>query len=86
MEGVNERPLGVSPYPVAWRVEIVDEPKHRGFGYIRWDFKALDHMLEKLTDTYDSFCWGTTDFSWSISHGSKENGAKVKCSPVPGAT
>lgn len=48
--------------------------------------KALDHMLERLTDTYDSFCWGTTDFSWSISHGSKENGAKVKCSPVPGAT
>ena len=47
MEGVNERPLGVSPYPVAWRVEIVDEPQHRDFGYIRWDFKgARSHVGE----------------------------------------
>ena len=27
--------VGVSPYPVAWRVEVVDDEKHRGFEYIR---------------------------------------------------
>ena len=26
----------------------------------------------------NSFCWGTTDWSWAVSHGSKENGAKVR--------
>jgi len=28
-------PLSVAPYLVAWRVEIVDEIKHRGFEYVR---------------------------------------------------
>ena len=27
--------LSVAAYPVAWRVEIVDDVKHRGFGYVR---------------------------------------------------
>ncbi|KAF9648163.1 hypothetical protein BDM02DRAFT_3115784 [Thelephora ganbajun] len=28
-------PLSVAAYPVAWRVEIVDDDKHRGFEYVR---------------------------------------------------
>ena len=27
--------LTVAPYPVPWRVEVVDDDKHRGFEYVR---------------------------------------------------
>jgi len=37
MEGLDDgTPIFVSPYPAAWRVEVVDEDKHRGFEYIRF--------------------------------------------------
>jgi hypothetical protein len=35
MEELKNRPLSVAAYPVAWRVEVVDDDKHRGFEYIR---------------------------------------------------
>ena len=27
--------LIVTPYPAAWRIDVVDDDKHRGFEYIR---------------------------------------------------
>ena len=27
--------LRVTPYPIAWRIEIVEEDNHRGFEYVR---------------------------------------------------
>jgi len=35
MDVIKHPELSVSPYLVAWRVEIVDEIKHRGFEYVR---------------------------------------------------
>jgi len=36
MDGTNNgNPVYVAAYPIAWRVEVVDEGKHRGFEYIR---------------------------------------------------
>jgi len=35
MDELKNSTLSVAPYPVAWRVEIVDDAKHRGFGYVR---------------------------------------------------
>ena len=35
MDEIKNSTLFVAPYPVAWRVEIVDDAKHRGFGYVR---------------------------------------------------
>jgi len=36
MEGLsNGTPLYVAEYPVAWRVEVVNDDKHRGFEYVR---------------------------------------------------
>ena len=32
---MGEGPIIVAPYPVAWRVELVDDDRHRGFEYIR---------------------------------------------------
>ena len=29
--------LTVTPYPVAWGVEVVDNDKYRGFEFVRWD-------------------------------------------------
>ena len=26
----------------------------------------------------NSFCWGTTDWSWAVAYSSKENGAQVR--------
>ena len=31
MGDFGDLPLSVSPYPVAWRVEVVDDDDHRGF-------------------------------------------------------
>ena len=37
LEGVNDGdPLYVGAYPVAWRIEVVDDDKHRDFEYVRW--------------------------------------------------
>jgi len=35
--------LRVAPYPVAWRIETVDDDQHRGFGYVRfyWGTKRI---------------------------------------------
>ena len=35
MDELKNTSLSVAPYPVAWRVEIVDGIKHRGFEYVR---------------------------------------------------
>jgi len=36
MEGLgNGTALSVAAYPVAWRVEVVNDDKHRGFEYVR---------------------------------------------------
>jgi len=32
---VSNSTISAAPYPVAWRVEIVDDIKHRGFEYVR---------------------------------------------------
>ncbi|KAF9648162.1 hypothetical protein BDM02DRAFT_3115768, partial [Thelephora ganbajun] len=37
-------PLSVAIYPVAWRVEIVDDEKHRGFEYIRSELYLTRHI------------------------------------------
>ena len=42
--------LHVCAYPVAWRVEIVDDGIHRGFGYVRSDQMYAD-ALERPFDT-----------------------------------
>ena len=31
----NDCPLAVATYPVAWRVEVVNDDVHRGYEYIR---------------------------------------------------
>ncbi|KAF9649751.1 hypothetical protein BDM02DRAFT_1745526 [Thelephora ganbajun] len=49
-EKLGDSPLAVAAYPVAWRVEVVDDAKHRGFEYVR-------------------FCWGSTDWAWSLTDG-----------------
>ena len=46
MAGVeNDRPLSVSPYPVAWRIEVVNDDIHRGFEYVRY---MTSHTLPEL--------------------------------------
>ena len=49
MAGVeNSRPLSVSPYPVAWRIEVVNDDIHRGFEYVR--YMTSHALLERLTN------------------------------------
>ena len=37
MDGIKQgETLRVAAYCVAWRIEIVNDPNHRGFEYIRW--------------------------------------------------
>ena len=36
----NRSPLSVSAYPVAWRIEVVNDAVHRGFEYVRLEHCA----------------------------------------------
>ena len=41
MDGMEDHcPLSVAAYPVAWRVELVDDEAYRGFEYIRYELEA----------------------------------------------
>ena len=46
VDGTIYPPITVSAYPTTWRVEIVDDPKHRDFGYIRQELKLLGSLEE----------------------------------------
>ena len=35
--GSDEHQIVVAPLPVPWRIEVVDDAKHRGFEYVRSD-------------------------------------------------
>ena len=42
----NGSPLSVSAYPVAWRIEIVNDNIHRGFEYIRSEHEVTSLLPE----------------------------------------
>ena len=42
----NGCPLSTSAYPVAWRIEVVNDDVHRGFEYVR-----SEHNIACLTGT-----------------------------------
>ena len=45
MEGINNgTPLYVTTYPVAWRIEIVDDGLLRGFEYVRSELDVTRHI------------------------------------------
>ena len=47
MEGIgNGTPVYVSPYPVAWRVELQTDEIHRGFEYVRF-VSGIVYLLER---------------------------------------
>ena len=41
--------LSVSAYPVAWKIEVVDDEIHRGFGYVRSEHHTT-HPPGRLAD------------------------------------
>ena len=44
MEGLgNGTLLRVDVYPVAWKIEVVDDDEHRGFDYIRSELHVTQH-------------------------------------------
>ncbi|KAF9781763.1 hypothetical protein BJ322DRAFT_1023120 [Thelephora terrestris] len=55
----------VGPYPVAWRIEVVNDAKHRGFEYIRSEPEII------------RIFWGNTDLTWAVESETKDNRAKV---------
>jgi len=52
-EGLTDYSLTVTPYPVAWRVELVNDDKHRGFEYVRfyWGLTNWTWNLENGSKT-----------------------------------
>lgn len=44
MDELKRLALSVAPYPVAWRLEIVDDIKHRGFEYVRSGLSITRHI------------------------------------------
>ena len=81
MGGYGDPPLSVDRYSVAWRIEVVDDRKHRDFEYVRLGPGYSIQRGGSLTPYY-SFYWGSTDSAWDLSGGFKEDGAKVRSSQV----
>jgi len=46
----NGCPLSVSAYPVAWRIETVNDGVHRGFDYVRSEDQVTSLLPERPTD------------------------------------
>jgi hypothetical protein len=45
----NASPLSVSPYPTAWKIEMVNDGIHRGFEYVRSEHD-FTHQTGGLAD------------------------------------
>ena len=83
MAGVeNDRPLSVSPYPVAWRVEVVNDDIHRGFEYVRYMTSPVPQNGSLTMTRRVSFYWGTTNKIWDVA-GDKNPNSKVRCRLMP---
>ena len=71
--------LRVAAYPVAWRVETVDDEDHRGFEYVRsGSVFPNDYQSGSLT-LHFSFYWATGNIVWDLIIGDKSNGVPVRC-------
>jgi len=46
----NNRPLSVSAYPIAWRVEVVNDALYHGCEYVRLEYEVTSSLQEWLTD------------------------------------
>ena len=75
---LGEGPLAVSAYPVAWRIEVVDEGIHRGFEYVRSELHVILRDYGDSPTQNNRVYWGTTGWSWNVDSGVKENGTKVE--------
>ena len=47
-------PVSATAYPASWRVELVDDIKYRGFGYIRWVFIGT-HSISGFSTHFSQF-------------------------------
>jgi hypothetical protein len=78
MNGVNGGPpLYVDTYPVAWRVGILDDVKHRGYEYVRWGLDIFQCPRTYSLMLRISFYWGPTNKTWDLHCGERGNGVKV---------
>jgi len=69
MEGINDgTQLYVAAYPIAWRIEVVDDDEHRGFEYIRvyWGTTKRAWDLAYTTGTRVSMWMDSRPVSWRI--------------------
>jgi len=74
----NGCPLSVCAYPVAWRIEIVNDDIHRGFEYVRFEHEIASPYQNGSLTLRLSVYWGTTDILWDITlHNTP--GSKVRC-------
>jgi hypothetical protein len=71
-------PVSVTTYPTAWRVEVINDDPHRGFEYVHFPLDIPRSLPALRIRIY----WGTTWRALDIEWGSREDGAKVGCSPV----
>ena len=74
----NGKPLHVTEYPAAWRVEVINDGLHRGFEYLRWE-PELPGIQKWFTNVVCSFYWGFTQMTWDHA-GYGSNGTKVRYS------
>ena len=61
----NGTALCVSGYPTAWRIGVVDEEMHRGFGYVRSDRASFDAFV-RFTDIPLQFFLGNQEYSLGL--------------------
>jgi len=72
------------PPTVAWRVEVVNDDKHRGFECVRWGTRcSYPTRLDGLLTLLDSIFWGTTKWARDLDGGQVENGTRARRSRVP---
>jgi len=79
MDKVELAALSVAAYPVAWRVEIVDNVKHRGFEYVRFCWGITDWSWAV---SYGSKENGAPVVTWTHADRESQTGLMWKLIPV----
>ena len=61
----NESIVSAGTFPVAWRMEIVQDERYRGCEYVRYIF-AQWNRFELCRSRRLSFFWGSTNMAWDL--------------------
>ena len=74
----NGYAVSVADFPVAWKIEAVNDAKYQNFEYVRYGLTSPTTSPALLT-LCSSIFWGSTNMVWDLAQwGAKHDGTRVR--------